>query len=634
MKTEREIILLELPIPETNSLPLPHLVIIKFPQGNTVDIGALSYIEREKSPGFSDLTKNRVRGKARKVNLNSLNEDRKYAVAKLIRHISDEFSYSGKRPETVRDMINRFMPFMDWADDNGYENVLTDVRQARLAIYEYVKSLRERVNCNSISINGAARQQNVVLKLLEGFFDEDDFSHGINLLRTNPAAKIQTTLPDEKIQSKILALCESLFFNISNFTLGFRKYPYSLEVPEFINYPDNRMWIFPTTMWFKSPHILNNRTRGYNYKEGRIATLQELQSTTKLSASSDQNNISTIKNANYQIEKANNNFHDVHRLHQGMNALNFFIILFLSETGMNWAQLVNLTWSDDYEVSVSRQRFRIIKWRANNRDVFFELPTSFMPKFRQFLLLRKYLLQGFECEWLFFHRGCKRTSKPSQVKMSLNHTYCILKKIYPELRAVTARQWRAAKSDWLIRNTDPATTALILQNSEKTVIQSYAAGSETSQIEEVSSFLNEISKTVLSKRTEIKGGKNQSLGTCSDYGAPRQAIAQANIVPNCKTPEGCLFCDKFKVHADKTDTRKLISCRYCIHKTAYLAESNQNYEDFIIPVLTRINIILDEIAARDSNLVNSITTEVEEYGELDSYWSGKLEMLIDLGLIK
>jgi len=634
MKTEREIILHELPIPETDFLPTPHLMVIKFPNGNTVDIGALCYLEREIPSSFSDKTKRRAKGKGRKVNLNSLNEDRKYAVAKLSRHISDELSYSGQRPETVRDMLNRFMPFMDWADNNNYENILTDVRQARLAIYDYVKSLRERVNSNSISVNSAARQQFTILKLLEGFYDEDNLSHGINLLRTNAAAKIQTTPPDEKIQSKILSLCESLFSNISNFILDFRKYPYSLEVPEFINFSGNRIWIFPTTMWFKSPHILNHRARGYNYETGRIATLQEIQSIPKFSKIPDVNHTIAIKGAKYRIERANNNLHDIHRLHQGMNALNFFIILFLAETGMNWAQLVNLTWSNDYGTSVSRQGFRLIKWRAKNRDVFFELPSSFLPKFKQFLLLRKYLLQGFECEWLFFQRGCKRTSEPSQIKGSLSYTYNILKKIYPDLRVVRAREWRAAKSDWLIRNTDPSTTALILQNSEKTVIESYAAGSETSQIEEVSSFLDEISKIVLSNSTRIKGGTNQSLGTCSDYGLPLQTIVQANIVSNCKNPEGCLFCDKFKVHADETDTRKLISCRYCIQKTAYLAVNNQHYEDCILPVLTRINKILDEIAVRDFNLVKSITTEVEEYGELDSYWSRKLEMLIDLGLIQ
>lgn len=634
MKTERDTILYELPIPEADSVPYPHLTVIKFPQGNTVDIGALCYLEREKTSIFCDTANRRTKRGGRKVNLNSLNEERKHAVAKLIRHISNEFSHSGKRPETVRDMANRFVPFMDWADNNSYVNILTDIRQTRLAIYEYVKSLRERVNNHAISVNSAARQQFTILKLLEGFFDEDNLSHGINLLKTNMSAKIQTSPPDEKIQSTILTLCESLFFNISNFILDFKKYPHALKVPEFINYPENRMWIFPTTTWFKSPYILNIRSRGYNYEEGRIATLQEIKLISELSKIADVHHIGAIKKAKYQIEKANNNLHDIHRLHQGMNALNFFMILFLAETGMNWAQLVNLTWSDDYEISVSRQRFRTIKWRANNRDVFFELPSSFLPKFKKFLLLRKYLLQGFECEWLFFHRGCKRTSEPFQVKTLLNHTYHILRKIYPDLKTVKARQWRAAKSDWLIRNTDPSTTALILQNSEKTVIEAYAAGSETSQIEEISSFLNEISKTVLSNNIKIKDGVTQSLGTCSDYGAPLQTIFQANIVSNCKNPEGCLFCNKFKVHADEIDTRKLISCRYCIKQTAHLAENSQHYEDLILPVLTRINKILNEIAERDFNLVKRITTEVEEYGELDSYWSRKLEMLINLGLIQ
>ncbi|WP_026602389.1 hypothetical protein [Methylomonas sp. 11b] len=634
MKNERDTTVYELPLPEYDDIQHPHLVILKFPKGNTVDFGALCYFDREETKKYSEANKRRKKAGGRKVNLSSLSADRKHAVRKLIRYVSDEVLYSGNRPETVRDFAARFIPFMDWADQNNYREAISDVDNAKLAFRDYVKNLRERVNTNAISVNGAARQQITVLKVLEGFFNTDSFSHGINLIRTNAALRISTSPPNEKTQSEILCLCECLFESIVPFVTSFQYYPFQLSLPSFANYPQNKLWIFPTTIWFKHYLSTDNRSFAFNYKEGRVSTLAEIMNIPGFSIKPENQIKVAIKEANKQINKSNRNYHDIHRLNQGMNALNFFVILFLAETGMNWSQVVNLTWSDDYTIEPSRQLFRTIKWRANNKDVSFELPSSFMPKFEKFLSLRKYLLQEFQCEWLFFQRGCKRTSEPTQIKITLIHTYNSLKKIHHPLKPINARQWRAAKSDWLIRNTDPATTALILQNTEKTVLASYISGSENTQIQEVSKFLNEVSKTVVSKDTKITGGITQSLGTCSSYGSPSRIISTNSVDLDCKKPEGCLFCDKFKVHADEIDTRKLISCRYCIQQSIRLSPTIQYHEETIILVLNRINKILDKIREHNTELVEKIAKEVDEFGELDSYWARKLEMLIDLELIQ
>ena len=51
------------------------------------------------------------------------------------------------------------------------------------------------------------------------------------------------------------------------------------------------------------------------------------------------------------------------------------------------------------------------------------------------------------------------------------------------------------------------------------------------------------------------------------------------------------------------------------------------------PIFDRIQVILDEVSRRDETLVLRVTREVEVDGELDPYWSRKLEMLMDLGLV-
>lgn len=632
MKTERSTYVYNLPFPKDHEIHSIQTTILRFPSGSTIDIGSLCYLDRDESAIFSNSSQRRRKNSGRKVNVESIDNARTEAVGILIKYISDAMSFGGSRPETIRDRLSRLLPFMDWADKNNYQKTLVDLNSSKESFREYVNFLREKVNSNTLSVNGAARQQFTVLRVLEDIFDEDSFSNGINLIRTNISSKVTTSPPEEEAQAKVLSLCEHLFDSIHTFITEFKPYPFPLTAPAFAKYQDNKIWIFPTTSWFKHLDLANERSIGYNYAEGRLSTMPEISA----ALGEPKTHPSTIKRkmekSKNQIEASNNNIYDIHRLHQAMNSLQFFIILFLSETGINWSQLINLTWSDDYEVEASRQLFRVIKWRANNKLVCFEVSSSFIPKFKKFLSIRKYLLQDHECNWLFFSKGFKRTSEPTQMKETLNHTYDILRKIYPHVAPIKSRQWRSAKSDWLIRNTDPATTALILQNSEKTVLASYTAGSETSQIQEISKYLNEISNTVLKNRKKINGEKSHSLGICTDHGLPSQDKSNTSIKPDCKNSEGCLFCEKFKIHADDTDTRKLISCRYCINQTTHLTQGTIFHKESIHPILTRISELLAEIAKKNPTVVNKITEEVEVFGELDPYWGRKLEMLIELGI--
>lgn len=50
------------------------------------------------------------------------------------------------------------------------------------------------------------------------------------------------------------------------------------------------------------------------------------------------------------------------------------------------------------------------------------------------------------------------------------------------------------------------------------------------------------------------------------------------------------------------------------------------------PYIARIDVLLGEISERDKNLVERITDEVENFGELTPFWARKLEMLTNLGI--
>jgi len=631
--SKRPIVIYDLPLHTDTVILRPESVILRFPNGKRADIGAICYLRRQ--PGLAVYQKPPGKDYGRTVDLDSFSQQRVNPVLSIIKHISDDLSRSGRRPETVRDSVARFIAFMFWADTNGFQNAIYSKENARFVIRSYIKHLRERVLTNSISINGAARQQSTVVGFLAHFLDEENLTRGIRLLRTNPALKEITQPPSERAQARVLKLCEAVFDGLATFLLENKNYPYPLIVPSYLNYPKNITWIFPTTQWCMSRKKLLKGNiyvgQGYNFYEGRLSTVEELLATDRLSDDPRAAN-TAIKNSKYQLEKANADKKHTQRKRLALNALKAFLILFQAQTGMSWAQVITLPWTDQYDVSACHQSFRAIKYRAGNKAIFFELPVSFMPRFRQYLELRKYILGDQSCSFLFFTTGLNGAGFPSELKnLEMGNIYNMLRRIDPDIQEITSRQWRAAKSDWLIRNTDPSTTALVLQNTEKTVLAHYAAGSETAQTEEMSGFLDMVSGRVIDKGQVVEGGVERSVGYCSAYGAPNIINGPAPVQPDCKILEGCFFCEKYRVHADETDVRKLISCRYCLQQTIQFAGSEE-VQSSLNPIFKKIEEVLSEISLRDKELVIRITKAVEDDGELDNYWARKLEMLMELDL--
>ncbi len=628
---DRPAYVLDLPLPEDTELLRPEQTIVRFAHSRTIDVGALCYLKREESSRGKRRTDRGLR-----VVYASRVSSRVTAVRKLVRLISDQV-LEGVTPETLRDRYSRFIPFMRWADESNFVTVLENRGTARKAFAAYVAHLRDRVARNDgLTNNAGARQQDCVLVVLEDLLGIEDLARGLNLLRTNHRSTKSTTPPDEAAQGRVLDLCTSLFNGICTLTLEKATYPHRLVMPPITGLPEDTLWVQPTTQWFKTPAILLERhgkwtpSWGYDFANGRVATLDELRAQGALK--SDAIRRTAIRNACAQIAAANADLNHPHRRALAGVGMNSFLMLFLAQTGMNWAQLRALPWSDDFVVESSRQAFRTIKARAGGKTVAFELPIAFMPFFRKFLELRQFRLQGRECEFLFFVSGTRGTGDLVQMGYHVSSVYKTFQRMDPGLPRVLPREWRAAKSDWLVRNTDPATAALVLQNTEKTVLRSYAEGSETVAMEEMGAFLDGVSATVVDRSAQLPDSTSRAVGKCVKYGEP---VAQegAAIEPDCRGPEGCLFCDKFKLHADEVDTRKLLSCRYCIQQTTSAMGTEERFQQRVSPVIKRIDTLLAEISTRDAAMVETIAKEVEQEGKLSPYWAAKLEMLMELGLV-
>ncbi|WP_333668605.1 hypothetical protein [Acinetobacter guillouiae] len=633
----RTIQIYDLPLRSDIDILQPEYVTLRFYNGRTIDIGALCYLIRQ--PSFkTNLGNKRTTLTGKLVQLNSICEQRKCDIRLLISFISENITHSGKRKETIRDMIARLVVFIGWSDQNKFYDILNNQKIAKKSLIQYSQYLKEKVLRNEITFNSAARQQNSIIIFLSDFFENETFfSIGIKIFRRNKKQDKNTQPPSDDAKAKVLALCEHLFDGLTSLILENKEYPYKLKIPTYLNFPENALWIFPAKSWFIHPSKISTKRHAftaYNYQLGKLNTFEQTNNIRLNSFENEQDFYLFVKKAENNIKEANQNFRHIQRIRIGAVALNAFIILFTAQTGMSWSQLINLQWDKEFKITSSNQLFRTIKWRAGGKECNFELPVGFMPRFKKFIALRDYLFNNNVFNYLFFTIKERKTFTIEKIKtFTLRGLYLTLLRIDPNLPLIQSREWRAAKSDWLVRNTDIATTALVLQNTEKTVLSSYIAGSESNHWEEMSSFLDHISKVIIPNNDVTDQFKQSAIGKCSSYGNPLTTNKNNQLSkPNCVDPEGCLFCENYKIHIDEIDIRKLLSCRYCIKKTAHLIGNLEDQQTILNPILERIDLILTQLKKHNIFLVEKIMYEVEE-GELDIYWERKLEMFLELDFI-
>ncbi|HJW25891.1 MAG TPA: hypothetical protein VJ576_13425 [Rhodocyclaceae bacterium] len=631
----------KLPLPAEVQILHPELALLLYYKSHTIDVGALCYLRRRTD-------RRRRPGQGRQVDLSSFSLARAERVRAWIEFASQAVASGRQKVITVDSFHRDFIAFMDWCDGNGHSDVLDGETPARVAFRAYVEHLRRLVSQHELNNNSAASDQNHCRDILSEFLGIECLDRGVNLLMKRAIFDTPTPVPSDDAQGKVIAWCQCLFSGISDLVVDEKPYPFAMTVPEYLHWPGNRLWLFPSEQWCKIPDSPFQRRKGglndhiaHDYDNGTIYDLDIL--TAKYGERCTAKQLMARRSyALLQIKAANRHFRSRRRVERALLAVKTFMILFVAATGMNPAQVVALPWSTELDEALDnplteRQGFRSIKYRANNRTVHFEIGVQFMPHFRRYLELRRYLLDGCEFELLFVgFRG----SRPSNITVPLPqtreifaNTYKILRRFDGSLPKVMPRQWRAAKQDHLVRHHDVHTAARLMQHSIRTAVRKYSNGSEMMHQTEMGNFLTQVEKVVLARDDLLEHGETRSIGLCASPNHPSPISGHVPVTPDCKGPEGCLFCGQYRVHADEVDTRKLLSCRYCIRKTSHLASSQEQFDRVFGVVLNRIGFILSEIGHRDATMVARIEREVDVEGELDPYWTIKLETLMELDLV-
>lgn len=619
-----------LPFPSVNLLLIPQKIILRFAIGKSIDFGEFCYLERYAG--------RREKGKGRLVDKTTFCAMRAEKVSELIRKANIAFTSSGRRPNGLFSKYDRWWQFTNWCYLNGHSDVLLSVPSARSALVARVQELRRMVDQHLTHNNTAFVEQYYAINVLEDLFEIENLGRGINLIRGSKDLVLNTRVPSEDTQEVVLRCCISLFDGLGDFVLGnggkINPYPYAIEVPDIFERKGNQLWIFPQRQWFG--HASSKWNSAYDYENGRLFTIDEL---TKLLPNARLSDLKKrLRHAALHIIAANSDPQHWSRLERALLCAKAFFVIFLAATGANEAPAAEIPWSGELEQEAlnplnSTQGFRSIKYRAGGRTVQFEIGIRYLPYFRRYLELRKFLLQGKSCETLFFDLEVGRVEGPkitSARRMTLGF-YRRLEHLVPSLPRVHSKQWRAAKQDYVVRRKDPVTAALVMQHSLPTAIKAYSNGSQSDHENEMGTFLTSVESAIL-LRSESDTSRERSIGSCVNQDTPMPTSQAPLIQPNCKVSEGCLFCSNYRIHADSIDTRKLLSARQCIRVSARYSTGYGESENFFARLLERIEGLIGLIRERDPNLVSKIELEVDVSGDLDPFWAAKIETLIELGM--
>ena len=535
-----------------------------------------------------------------------------------------------KAPRTIQSIVSQFQQFIDVCNKR-FVTALDSQECYVNAVHQYTEHMIDDIRKGKVHMNSASVRQQILIRVGRTIYGDQygELFKSVRKLRSSSAAVNTTEKPDDEIARRSYKIYNDVFEQLSDFVLDFEQFPKRIDLEH------GSFWFFPTTKSFSSPSNLMSKQAlvsnysCYDYTNGTIRTLDEINNSSRYSTSEIASK--SRSRALKLIGEANRDPYHQHRKNAAQLAFNAFIMMFSANTGANLGQIVSFPWTGEYEKEKQIQGFTSIKYRAHNREVTFHIANNFFPVFKKFLLLRSYILKSCgitDFEYLFFSVG-KRSIRKLDTNM-INGFHNKLRDKFGFNHKVTMRMWRAYKSDWLLRKSNIKTASLLLQNSTETVIRYYAEGSEYEAEQELTKFFSEYKNTLLISAslssTPVAAGQCLQLDPV--------AIPYAPIKPDCSVQEGCLFCDKYRVHADETDYRKLLSFRYVSEKTKTLAQDEEHYQNLILPAIEKIDQLLSLIldsSALSNDTAESIRKDVYENENLDNYWQKKLDFLNELG---
>lgn len=331
-----------------------------------------------------------------------------------------------------------------------------------------------------------------------------------------------------------------------------------------------------------------------------------------------------------------------------------FAALCVGDSGANLAQIQSYEEPLDMQVQLDNPEklnlhHKVIKFRAGGNEVPVHLTATTVTRLRSYLHLREALRvmldspeispMYVQCEYAVAASGGPRRI----IALARDFTEALRRRFRSfgiELPSLTMQQLRAYKQGKLTKEHNPKVAADMMGTSVSTAIRNYSKITETESRSEVAPFLASLTSVVLARsKADGEGSKTTHPltpippGGCADHGHPKALTDHPLVEPDCKKTEGCFFCDKYRAHADETDTIKLMSCRSVLERLPPRAGDSGAAERVYDAVMNRIGALLTEIKGINPEAHAVAWRAVQEEGRLSRYWASKLQQLHLLGLL-
>ncbi len=502
----------------------------------------------------------------------------------------------GRSYGTIEVFIQQIFYFIDWIDSNNLE-LNNNIQTAKIAFQQYTIFLRSKIRNGSLAIRTAHIKHIAVYKLLNSIYEDKEnvIAAGIQLIkkvRSNTIGK--SHLKDQQYHYNFYY---NFFHQVTNFLLENKPYPLKLHLPS------NDIWFLPTRRTFFND--VKEYPMAFNYLDGTVreeVEIKELFNLEFLKEAIDR------RNHFLQLLEENNKYYSDYRFKLGSMALKAFYILFLTNTGMNDSTAASLKWETNSEKK-EQHNFKNIKYRAGNKPVEFQIKKKFSKNFTKFLLLREYLLNKNEFNYLFFHGYDKNirfnnTQKLGTFSSIINRYF--KENIDTNLPTINSKQLRVNKTHQVIKSDGIIAASQLAQSSISTIISSYLGESQESADSQFLEYFNTLNKKIFEKSSTEK---EIAIGRCKKINTPDKKFTPIIFQNNCDYNEGCLFCKNFGLHIDKIDLQKLYSLKYVINECKYVAKDENHFISIYGNVLKRIISIEEEII----NTSKLLKKDLEEY---------------------
>lgn len=626
-------------------------IIIKFPIGSgnyeSRDLGKYCYLVRN-----SENRKNQI------IDIDSFCRKRALVVKRIAQSVQSfslhQFTY----------MLN-FLDFLD----NIYKKEcnLFNLYECKIAYTAYTNHIYDRIfqskvnsGSGSISDRHGSRMQkgarSLILSLFDDLTEQEILTWSRRIARTS-RNNITNIKKSNDHFARMFAIHLRVFEQLTDFVMSDQKLPLvidmsGLDLPYDVNYVHA-----PTVSTFS--HSVPEKWGYWALNKKEILPLESFRSGFDNLERKHRDRILS------EIRQHRSYYKDSERQASGSGlfakpsyvrsltnlAIGCFCYAFVADSGVNWSVLETLVFEDS-EFRKDVNKTRIIGWKARAgykvQDV--SVSSKFLPYYRKFLKLRKFMGVD-EKAGVFRYPRWKGPLQLMPKKPPDDAIRSSLEALLftTDLPWVVPREWRWNVSYEYLKASkgDIRMTARVLGNSTDTVRKHYGYSTFEDSVFELSSFFetlveysrNRVRKTSARIPVTISEDSPSTLtggclGSNSEEANLSEGFTEHAPKPDCGMPITCVMCSKYALHPDKKDFIKLLSARYWLEMNG--ANVSINQDQFLMKyssIIERIDEILVEGKSISSSASNNYSEAVAavESGEYDPYWKAQIDAIIESG---